>query len=277
MKLGIINSAFQQVGVDTVTGLEHIKRIGFDTVDIFTEAAGITRSEVSLIARSTERLHLPVVSLPVVALGLIDFNQPVREFHVERCKKFIDLARDLNAQNILLVLGEYVWQREVIPPQAQWQWGIETCRILGDYAGRKEIDIALELEPFRLSLLNNVKEMVRFVDECNHPHVRANIDISHLVLSDTGPAELRLLQDKAIHVHLSDCDGKVHGDLPPGRGVVKFAPYLQAIKELEMKGAISVELEYSPEPGQIVQWVEEAYRETARLMELAGLRDTAPA
>ena len=81
---------------------------------------------------------------------------------------------------------------------------------------------------------------------------------------------------KAIHVHLSDCDGKVHGDLPPGRGVVNFAPYLQAIKELEMKGA-SVELEYSPEPGQIVQWVEEAYRETARLMELAGLRDTAPA
>jgi hypothetical protein len=28
MKLGLINSAFQQAGVDTVNGLEHIKRIG---------------------------------------------------------------------------------------------------------------------------------------------------------------------------------------------------------------------------------------------------------
>jgi sugar phosphate isomerase/epimerase len=272
MKLGIINSAFQQVGIDTVTGLKHIRRIGFDCVDIFTEAVGISRKEIATVARASKKLQLPIVSLPVVAAGLIDFNDPVRAFHVERCKKYIDLAREWNAKNILLVLGEYIWQREVIPPAAQWQWGIETCRELGDYAARKKIDIALELEPFRLSLLNNVHEMVRFVDECNHPRVRANIDISHLVLCDTSPQEVAKLKDKAIHVHLSDCDGKVHGDLPPGRGVVKFAPYLQAIKELAIDGAVSIELEYAPEPDRIVEWVEEAYRETAKLMDLVDLR-----
>jgi len=272
MKLGIINSAFQQVGIDTATGLKHISRIGFDCVDIFTEAVGISRKEVSMVARASEKLGLPIISLPVVATGLIDFNEPVRAFHVERCKKYIDLAREWDARNILLVLGEYIWQREVIPPSAQWQWGIETCRELGDYAARKKIDIALELEPFRLSLLNNVKEMVRFVDDCDHPRVRANIDISHLVLSDTSPQEVAKLKHKAIHVHLSDCDGKVHGDLPPGRGVVKFAPYLQAIKELEIDGVVSIELEYSPEPKRIVEWVEEAYRETAKLMDLVNLR-----
>jgi sugar phosphate isomerase/epimerase len=215
---------------------------------------------------------LPVVSLPVVAVGLIDFNDPVREFHVERCKKFIDLAQTWHAKNILLVLGEYIWQREVIPAAAQWNWGLETCRQLGDYADKKGIDIALELEPFRLSLLNNVEAMARFVSECNHPRVRANIDISHLVLSDTSPADVAKLKGKAIHVHLSDCDGKVHGDLPPGRGVVKFMPYLQAIKELKIDGVVSIELEYAPQPEKIVEWVEEAYRGTAKLMDLAGLR-----
>jgi sugar phosphate isomerase/epimerase len=276
MRLGIINSAFQQVGIDTATGLRHIKRIGFDTVDIFTEAVGISRKEVSLVARITEKLGLPVISLPVVAVGLIDFNEPVRDFHVERCQRFIDLATAWQANNLLLVLGEYIWQREVIPPQAQWQWAIETCRRVGDYADRKNIDIALELEPFRLSLLNSVPSMVRFIDECDHPRVRANVDISHLVLSDTAPNELQPLKGRAIHVHISDCDGKVHGDLPPGRGVVKFLPYLQAVKELNLNGVMSVELEYSPEPNRIVQWVEEAYRETAKLMHLAGLRDLEP-
>ncbi len=272
MKLGLINSAFQQAGMDTATGLQHISRIGFDCVDIFTEAVGISRKEVSLVARASEKLGLPIISLPVVAVGLIDFNDPVRAFHVERCKKFIDLAQTWGAKNILLVLGEYIWQREVIPAEAQWQWGLETCRALGDYAGKRNIDLALELEPFRLSLLNNVREMVRFVDECDHPRVRANIDISHLVLSDASPADVRRLKGKAIHVHLSDCDGKVHGDLPPGRGVVKFAPYLQAIKELNIDGAVSIELEYSPDPKRIVEWVEEAYRETAKLMEMVGVR-----
>ncbi len=272
MKLGLINSAFAQAGVDTATGLKHIAKIGFDTVDIGTEAAGISRKEVGIVARTTERLGLPVVSLPFTALGLIDFQEPVREFHIERCKKFIDLARTWRAKNILVVLGEYVWQREVIPPAAQWQWAIDCCRRLGDYADRKGIDIALELEPFRLSLLNSADAMVRFVDECAHPRVRANIDISHLVLADVGPKEVRKFKGKAIHVHLSDCDGKVHGDLPPGRGVVKFAPYLQAIKELQIDGAVAIELEYAPRPEQIVEWVEEAYRETAQLMELVGLR-----
>jgi sugar phosphate isomerase/epimerase len=272
MKLGIINSAFQQVGMDTVTGLQNIARIGFDCVDIFTEAAGISKEEVESVAKTAERLELPIISLPVVAVGLIDFNEPVRDYHVKRCQKFIDLAQTWSAKNILLVLGEYIWQREVIPPTEQWKWGIETCRRLGAYADKRGIDIALELEPFRLSLLNSIDAMVRFVDECNHPRVRANIDISHLVLSDTSAADVAKLKGKAIHVHLSDCDGKVHGDLPPGRGVVKFGPYLQAIKELKIEGVVSIELEYSPDPGRIVEWVEEAYRETAKLMDLAGLR-----
>jgi sugar phosphate isomerase/epimerase len=272
MKLGLINSAFVQAGVDTATGLKHIARIGFDCVDIHTEAVGISKKEVSLVAKTCEKLGLPIISLPVCSLGLADFAEPVREFHIERTKKFIDLARTWRAKNVLLVLGEYLWQREVIPPEAQWDWALETCRRIGDYAGRCGVDLALELEPFRLSLLNSVDSMVRFVDECGHPCVRANIDISHLVLSDTSPAELKRLKGRAIHVHLSDCDGKVHGDLPPGRGVVKFAPYLQAIKELKMDGVVSIELEYSPDPKRIVEWVEEAYRGTAKLMERAGLR-----
>src|SRR5476649_334230 len=125
MKLGIINSAFGQAGVDTVTGLQHIARIGFDSVDIFTEAMTLSADEKRGILRTCEKENLPIISLPVVAFGLIDFNDPVRDFHVERCKKFIDLAAEFGARNVLLVLGEYIWQREVIPPLAQWDWAVE--------------------------------------------------------------------------------------------------------------------------------------------------------
>ncbi len=273
MKLGIINSCFDQVGVSTATGLEHIARIGFDCVDIFTEAMTISTGEKRKVADTCARLDLPIVSLPVVAFGLIDFNVPVRAFHVERVKRYIDLAADFQAENVLLVLGEYVWQREIIPSADQWRWAVEACRTLGDYADAKNISIALELEPFRMALLNTVGEMVRFLADCHHPRVKANIDISHLVLSDCGPETLAALRGNAIHVHISDCDGKVHGDLPPGRGVVKFSPYLQAIKELEIGGPVSLELEYPPDPANIVRWVEEAYTSTARLMQLSGLRD----
>ncbi len=99
------------------------------------------------------------------------------------------------------------------------------------------------------------------------------IDVSHLVLAGVGPEELRRLKDRAIHVHISDCDGEVHGDLPPGRGVVPFEPYLREIKALNLEGAISIEMEYSPEPDRIVEWVREAYDATDRLMRKIDLRD----
>ncbi|HEX4613260.1 MAG TPA: sugar phosphate isomerase/epimerase, partial [Urbifossiella sp.] len=143
---------------------------------------------------------------------------------------------------------------------------------LGDYAAGLGLKIALELEPFELSLLNDVPNMLRFLNDVNHPAVGANIDISHLQLAGTKPEELRALKGKAVHVHISDCDGKAHGDLPPGRGVVDFAPYLREIAALGVEGAVSIELEYSPEPEKIVEWVTEAYSATARLMREAGLR-----
>jgi D-psicose/D-tagatose/L-ribulose 3-epimerase len=252
--------------------LAKTKEIGFDSVDIFADPLDLDIRERRKIKDECDRLDLPIVSIACVAVGLIDFNPSVQRFHLERVKRYLDLAYEYEADNVLLVLGEYIWNREVIPPEEQWRTAVTHCRQLGDYAADLGLQIALELEPFPLSLVNSVDSMVRFLDDCGHPAVQANIDISHLLLAGVPAEELRGLRGRAIHVHISDCDGKRHGDLPPGRGVVPFEEYLREIKALEIDGAISIELEYSPEPDRIVEWVEEAYRETDRLMGQVGLR-----
>jgi D-psicose/D-tagatose/L-ribulose 3-epimerase len=271
MQLGLINSAWVQSGKGTAYGIRETKAIGFDTIDIFADPLDIDSKERKLIRTECERSGLPIVSLACVAVGLIDFNPSVQRFHVERCRAYLDFAYELNGRNVLLVLGEYIWERQVIPPAEQWSIGVKHLKSLGDYATKLDLQIALELEPFKLSLLNNVPNMVRFIDEVNHPAVRANIDVSHLQLAGTKPEELRSLRGKATHVHISDCDGKVHGDLPPGRGVVDFIPYLKEIAALGIDGAISIELEYSPQPDRIVEWVAEAYAATDKLMKQAGI------
>jgi D-psicose/D-tagatose/L-ribulose 3-epimerase len=272
MKLGLINSAWAQAGRPTAWGIQRTKELGFDTIDIFTDPLDIDIRERKLIRDECAKTGLPIISVCCVAVGLIDLNPSVRRFHVERCKSFLDLCYEYEAKNLLLVLGEYIWQQEVIPPAEQWQWGIDVCRVLGDYAAERGLEIALELEPFNLSLLNNMDSMVKFLDDTGHPAVKANIDISHMVLSHTPAEALRALKGRAAHVHISDCDGRVHGDLPPGRGVVDFAPYMCEIKALDFPGSISLELEYSPEPDKIAEWVAEAYSATDRLMQEAGLR-----
>jgi len=273
MKLGLINSAWVQANQPTEFGLRKTKELGFDTIDIFVDPLEADVRERRLIKDECDRLQLPIVSVCCVALGLIDFNPSVQQFHLARTRAYLDLVYEYEARNLLLVLGEYIWNQEVIPPDEQWRTAVENCRRLGDRAAELGVQIALELEPFPLSLLNSVDNMVRFIDDCDHDAVRANIDVSHLVLARVAPEELRRLRGKAIHVHISDCDGKRHGDLPPGRGVVAFEPYLREIKQLEIDGAISIELEYSPEPEKIEAWVAEAYQQTDRLMRAMDLRD----
>jgi D-psicose/D-tagatose/L-ribulose 3-epimerase len=273
MQLGLINSAWAQAGKDTAFGIWMTREIGFDAIDIFADPLDTTEMERNLIKNECQRAGLPVVSLACVALGLVDFNPSVQRFHVDRVKGYLDMARTLGARNVLLVLGEYVWQREVIPPAEQWTIGVRNVRRLGEYASELGLEIALEMEPFRESLLNTVDAMARFLDDVGLSSVMANVDISHMALAQQPPDFLKLLTGRVAHVHISDCDGKLHGDLPPGRGVVNFEPYLQVIKDLGINDrTISIELEYSPEPDRIVDWVREAYEATDRLMRGVGLR-----
>jgi D-psicose/D-tagatose/L-ribulose 3-epimerase len=272
MKLGLINSAFSQVGMDFTEGIRHAAEIGFDTIDISTEAWGITGREKKQIVEVCRANSLPIISVPCCALGIADFNAPVRKFHVDRANAFVDLAREVGVRNVLLVLGEYIWQQEVIPPKAQWDWAVEGVKEIGAYAQKNGIEICIELEPFKLSIVNTVDLIVRFIREVASPAVFANIDVSHVVLSGAAPAEIRKFKGLAHHVHFSDCDGKVHGDLPPGKGVIDFRPYLKEIGNLKMDGVLSIDLEFCPQPEKIVEWVSDAYRVTAELMAEAGLR-----
>ncbi len=273
MQLGLINSAWAQAGRGTAWGIQKTKEIGFDAIDIFADPLDMDIRERRLIQSECERLGLPIRSICCVATGLIDLNPSVQYFHASRCRDYLDLVYEYRADNLLLVLGEYIWNKEVIPPEEQWQWAVASCIDLGDYAADLGVKIALELEPFELSLLNNIDSMQRFLEEVDHPHVGANLDISHLHLAKVSASEIQRLAGKVFHVHISDCDGKKHGDLPPGLGVVDFVPYLEEIKKLNLDGTISIELEYSPEPDKIEEWVQVAYDATNQLMQAVQLRD----
>src|SRR3989441_4021746 len=155
MKLGLINSAWAQSGRDTAFGIRMTKEIGFDTIDIFADPLDLEARERHLIRRECEKVGLPIVSIACVAVGLIDFNPSVQRFHLERCRKYLDLAYEYEAKNVLVVLGEYIWEKQVIPPAEQWQTGVANLRELGKYAADLGVQIAFELEPFKLSLINN--------------------------------------------------------------------------------------------------------------------------
>jgi sugar phosphate isomerase/epimerase len=272
LELGMISSTWLGTKVDRLEGIRRAKEIGFDTYDVFEDPLDLSEAEQEEIRSTLAEVGLPVRSVLDVAFGLVDFNPSVRRFVQERGRAYLDWGASLGARNLVVAVGEYYWDCEVFPREAIWELGVTGVRELGEYAAGVGLEVVVELEPFSQSLTANVHELVRFVRDVGHPAVRANADISHLHLSGASFDDVKELTGLIGHIHLSDCDGKVHGDLPAGRGVTPIREYLEAIVATGYEGTVSIELEYSPDPERIVEWVEEACRETARIMREAGVR-----
>jgi len=272
LELGMISSTWLGTEVGVEEGIKQAKAIGFDTYDIFQDALDLDDSERADIKRWCAEAGLPIRSQLCVAFGLVDFNPAVQRFTLDRIKQNIDQGAFFGARNLLLVVGEYYWDGEVFPREAIWDMAKAAVKESGEYAQSKGLEIVLELEPFTEALLKDVDELVRFVREIDHPAVRANADISHLHLSDASFEDVAKLTGLIGHIHLSDCDGKVHGDMPAGMGVTPIKEYLQAIVDTGYEGTVSIELEYAPEGTQIVPWAEKAYAGTAQIMSELGVR-----
>lgn len=272
LELGMISSTWFGTGVDTEAGIRKAAEIGFDTYDIFEDPLDIDDATRKMIKETCEEVGVPIRSVVCVAFGLVDFNPSVQRFTLDRIKAYVDQGAYLGARNVLLVVGEYFWDGEVFPREAIWDMARDQVREAGVYAQSKGLEIVLELEPFNEALLSDVHELARFVREVDHPAVRANADISHLHLANCSLEDVAVLTGMIGHIHLSDCDGKVHGDMPAGMGATPIKEYLQAIVDTGYEGTVSIELEYAPEGTDIVAWAQRAYDGTAAIMSDIGVR-----
>ena len=272
LELGMISSTWLGTHVGRLDGIAKAREIGFDTYDVFEDALDLDDGERAELKAALEGAGLPARSQLCVAFGLVDFNPSVRRFTRDRLRANLEQGAYLGARNLVVVVGEYYWDCEVFPREAIWDLAVRGVREAGEYAATVGLEVVVELEPFEQSLTADVFELARFVREVDLPAVRANADISHLNLSGASFADVAELAGLIGHIHLCDCDGTVHGDLPAGRGVTPIAGYLQAILDTGYEGTVSIELEYSPDPEQIVEWATEAYTSTAAIMRDLGVR-----
>lgn len=277
MQLGLINSLFLGTDIDPYTdGIEVTKDIGFDTIDIYPDDGEMSQEQVESVKRLTSELDLPVRSVPLILFGLFDPNKSAREHAREIGRRVVDLTAELGADNVLLVNGEYFWQLETGFTK-DWIWNnvVEGTRDIGEYAAENDVRIAIELEPFDMSLVRSIDDMIRFLDDVDLPDtVLANMDCSHLHLAGTPPEDIQRLKGRIIHVHFSDAKD-VHGDLPPGRGEAPLKEYLRQLDIAGFDGSVSLELEWPPDPSRegVIAWGREAYEKTNEMMQDLGVRD----
>jgi D-psicose/D-tagatose/L-ribulose 3-epimerase len=272
--LGLIDSAWFGSEYEGQPGRLQTRRIGYDSLDLFIgfDPGRMTAVEREAYVNGAQKIGLPVISLVCTCLGLNDFNPAIRGYHIERAKNVVELAAAFpTAQNLCFVPGEYMFQQRLLRPSLEWGLVVDATRQVGLHAAHRKLELAIELLPFEFAFVKSLDTMERLLDEVGLENVKATVDISHMWLMRIPPSEIGRLRGRIAHVHLSDCDGVNHGDLPPGRGNTPIGDYLSAIRDTGFAGTASVELEFPPDPSGMLAWVEEAYGTSLKLLMDAGV------
>jgi len=267
--LGLIDSAWFGSEYEGQPGRLQTRRIGYDSMDIFVgfDPGRMTAAERDAYVRSAQSVGLPVISLVCTCLGLNDFNPAIRGYHIERAKNVVELAAAFpSVKNLCFVPGEYMFQQRLLRPSLECGLVVDATRQVGRHAAGRGLELAIELLPFEFAFIKSLDTMERFLDEIGLENVKATIDVSHMWLMRIMPEEIGRMRGRIAHVHVSDCDGVNHGDLPPGRGNTPIDQYFAAIRDTGFVGTASVELEFPPDPSGMLAWVEEAYGTTLELL-----------
>lgn len=175
--------------------------------------------------------------------NLISPDPAVRAYALASLKKVVDCGAVLGATKLM---GPYHSALGVFTGQAatsdEWKWGVEGIQHLAEYAQNQGILLGLEyLNRFELYLTSCGDELIRFVDDVNHPNCQIMFDTFHANIEEKNIGDcIRKMGDRIAFIQLSENDRST-----PGKGNVDWVGTFQAIKDIGYDGWLSIEA-FSP-------------------------------
>ena len=169
-----------------------------------------------------------------------------RKLRIDYTKAAIDFAVAMDTDNINTCTG---YQPKTASFQKTWQRVKTGYREVAKYAQKRGVWINIEYEPGEFGpgglFIANAKDTLKMIKDIGYPNVGVTLDIGHsVVCGEDVPEVIKMLfKEKVLrHIHIEDIKDKVHFHLVPGKGDIDFDPIFKALKEINYKDCISVEL-----------------------------------
>ncbi len=219
--------------------LKTLKKTGFDVVE-FPVFDG-TPDHYARMSAMVEGLGLKALasSALVGAVNPLSADKAERVAAVQRTKWAIDCSHALGAPLLIGPMHSAIGQfTGVGATKAERAWAISYHRAVGDHALKRSITFGLEaLNRFECYFLNTMEQLADYLDEVDHPAVKAMFDTFHANIEekDLGAA-IRRIRKHLVHVHISENDRGV-----PGRGHVPWTTVFDALRGIKYRGPLVIE------------------------------------
>lgn len=225
---------------------QKIAALGYGVVEIAVE-------DPQLIDIPTIRAALSANGLEVIICGafgptrdLTSDDERLQEQGLQYIDQCLDITAALGARFFAGPMYSAVGKARMVPPAqraTEWQRAVTNLRTVCDRAAEKGLQIALEpLNRFESDLINNVDDVLRLIDEIDHPAAKICLDMFHMNIEEPDPeAAIRQAGDKLIHVQVSE---NYRG--APGTGNASWDAYYRGLEAIGYTGTVSIE-SFTPE------------------------------
>ena len=170
----------------------------------------------------------------------IEPDRHYRNIRIQHTRRALTLARELGAACITTEPGG--------PVEKGGSWSkalelfVEGLKPTAEHAEKEGVLLLVEPEPGLL--IETADQFLELMEHVDSPAIGMNFDIGHsYCVSDDPAVAIPKLAPYIRHVHLEDIAAtRVHHHLIPGDGAIDFAATLRAIKAIDYKGWITIEL-----------------------------------
>lgn len=159
-------------------------------------------------------------------------DRAVRKSGMDYIKTCINIAQAVGSPVVSGPMYSATGKCRLLSPQEkerQWRWAAENMKILADYAGERNVKLAVEtLNRFETDFLNTVDQGLDFFDRIGRDNVGFLLDTFHMNIEEKGMGEaIRRAGAKIFNFHACGNDRGT-----PGEDHLPWADITGALKDI---------------------------------------------
>ena len=218
-----------------------IAEMGFNVVEIPVEDVSVINIKEVKLALQQYNLTADICGAFGPTRDLTSEDESIHKNCFSYIESCLDMCVEVGAGFFCGPMYSAVGKARMVPPQQrkdEWNLAVRNLRMVCTMAADRGLQLALEpLNRFESDLVNTVDDVLRLINDINHPAAKIMIDGFHMNIEERD-LEKAIIKagDKVIHVQVSE---NYRGT--PGTGQTQWDSFRRGLEAINYQGTVTIE------------------------------------